>query len=474
MPSPFIYTDYRFNQANSRRITNNELLGMISDLEKNANKKLTTEILGQSVEGRDIVLLHWGIGKHKILMWSQMHGNEPTATLALLDLINLFTKESEHVFIKNIYENISLYMIPMLNPDGAQRFQRRNALGIDLNRDALNLQSPESKILKRAAEKIQPEWGFNLHDQNPRYTVGNSGKGAMISLLAPAFDAERNDNSVRLRAKKMCAVLSHEIETRVGKRVGKYADDFGIRCFGDNFQKWGISTVLIESGGSEHDLNKNKIRELNFYAYLTAFDSIMSNQYEKCTPQQYDNIPLNGALLTDLKLTNLILLGSDDLHNLKIDIAINFVPMMDAVTKEEKLIGVVYDLGDMRTLSAYQTSDQSNWQIQPTHSYILTQNLTSDELKNKMLEGVCTFIVTKGIKIQSDVPANFISADFSVDHNTTTLLPGERASFQVLDSEKKLTELWINGWKVYSRNEGWIKHEPFVMPDKVKGLEVEL
>ena len=34
-------------------------------------------------------------------------------------------------------------MVPMLNPDGAERFQRRNAQGIDINRDALLLQSPE-------------------------------------------------------------------------------------------------------------------------------------------------------------------------------------------------------------------------------------------------------------------------------------------------------------------------------------------
>ena len=66
-----------------------------------------------------------------------MHGDEPTATQAIFDIFNLlisndFTKEK-----KDILKHVTLHFLPMLNPDGAENFARRNALGIDINRDAL-------------------------------------------------------------------------------------------------------------------------------------------------------------------------------------------------------------------------------------------------------------------------------------------------------------------------------------------------
>jgi len=53
----------------------------------------------------------------------------------------------------------------MLNPDGAERFTRRTAQMIDMNRDASALATPEAKILKSTHDMYQPEYGFNLHDQ---------------------------------------------------------------------------------------------------------------------------------------------------------------------------------------------------------------------------------------------------------------------------------------------------------------------
>ena len=49
----------------------------------------------------------------------------------------------------------------MLNPDGAERFQRRNAQSIDINRDALRLQTPEGRTLKAVRDRFQPRIGFN-------------------------------------------------------------------------------------------------------------------------------------------------------------------------------------------------------------------------------------------------------------------------------------------------------------------------
>src|SRR3546814_10344937 len=82
-----------------------------------------------------------------------------------------------------------------MNPDGAARFQRRNAQGIDINRDARALVSPEARALHDLRERVKPAFGFNLHDQQVGYRAGDSDRGTAIALLAPAFNEARDVNA---------------------------------------------------------------------------------------------------------------------------------------------------------------------------------------------------------------------------------------------------------------------------------------
>ena len=100
-------------------------------------KKLPTSFevkeLGKSVKGKEINLVKWGNGKIKVMLWSQMHGDEATGTMALFDLFN-FLQQNDDI-VKLINENCQLNIIPMVNPDGAEVFTRRNSQQIDINRD---------------------------------------------------------------------------------------------------------------------------------------------------------------------------------------------------------------------------------------------------------------------------------------------------------------------------------------------------
>src|SRR5690606_20117834 len=94
--------------------------------------------LGESIEGRSISSLDWGDGKIKVMLWSQMHGNESTATMALVDLMKfLEASGDEYEGLRALLKSsLDLKFIPMMKPDGAEAFKRRNAIDIDLNRDA--------------------------------------------------------------------------------------------------------------------------------------------------------------------------------------------------------------------------------------------------------------------------------------------------------------------------------------------------
>ncbi|HEY0094322.1 MAG TPA: M14 family zinc carboxypeptidase, partial [Archangium sp.] len=152
------------------------------------------EVVGHSVEGRALYHVSLGTGPRHVLLWSQMHGDEPTATTALLDFLEYVRTHREEPWVARILSELTLHAVPMINPDGAERYQRRNAQGIDINRDALALQTPEARTLKALRDRLKPFIGFNLHNQSWRHAVGKTGRPASISLLAAAFDEPRSDN----------------------------------------------------------------------------------------------------------------------------------------------------------------------------------------------------------------------------------------------------------------------------------------
>ncbi len=322
-----------------------------------AKNLFTMTPLGRSAEGRTISLLKLGNGKVRVLLWSQMHGDESTATMALLDILKFFVRESEHAVTRTVLQKLSLLVIPMLNPDGAEHFQRRTAQAIDLNRDALTLGTPEARILKETRDTYQPHFGFNLHDQDPRYTVGNSKNVSAIALLAPAFDESRSDNVVRLPAKKVAATIASVLHQFIPDNVSKYDDTFEPCAFGDNIQKWGTSTVLVESGGWAGDREKMFIRKLNYVALLTMMYSLATEEYQAADLDIYERLPFNTEFLYDIILRNAWLTATSNISPVVVDIGINLDEEFNAERKSVELIGKVVDIGDLRVYGAFQEVD---------------------------------------------------------------------------------------------------------------------
>ncbi len=263
---------------------------------------LDTETVGESVEGRPIRAVSYGSGPTTVLLWSQMHGDEPTASMALADIFAFLAAEDDHPLAARIRDRLTVVAVPMLNPDGAHRFQRRNAMGIDINRDARSLATPEARALKGLRDRLRPEFGFNLHDQNVRTRVGRTPEGAAIALLAPPWSESRDDDVVRERAKQVAAVIRLAVDSLVAGRVTRYDDTYNPRAFGDLMQQWGTSTVLIEAGGWDDDPEKQHLRAASFVGILAALDAIATETYASVPTDWYETLPLNGPAAADLIL----------------------------------------------------------------------------------------------------------------------------------------------------------------------------
>jgi hypothetical protein len=266
---------------------------------------LDVTIAGRSVEGREIVHVRCGEGKRKILLWTQMHGNESTATLALMDIFSFLNGRSAlaRVFEK-ILKKVTIHAIPMLNPDGAERIVRHTAVGIDMNRDARRLVTPEGATLRRVHRSVRPEFGFNLHDQELS-TVGNSPRLTTIALLAPAADRTRAVTPKRRTAMKLASLIASTVHQFARGHVARYDDEYEPRAFGDRMQSWGTSTVLIESGHWPGDPEKKFVRRLNFVALLTAFAGIADGSYQGERLKTYGSLEPNGKRAFDVILKNL-------------------------------------------------------------------------------------------------------------------------------------------------------------------------
>lgn len=349
------YTSYSIPEITSRRFTQGDMLCWLEPL--NAGHLFRVKALGTSAEGRTISLLRLGKGTVKVLLWSQMHGDESTATMALLDILNFFKRKPEHIVTRSILDALDLLMIPMLNPDGAARFQRRTAQSIDMNRDALALETPEARILKDVQQTYKPEFGFNLHDQDPRYTVGNSKVVSTIALLAPAYDEARGDNHVRLAAKKVASVFAAAVEEFIPGHVSKYDDTFEPRAFGDNVQKWGTSTVLVESGGWPGDREKMFIRKLNAVGLMTSLYALANGTYRQADLTVYERLPFGTKYLYDVILRNAKLSANDQVPAATVDIGINLDEEVNAENGQVELIGKIVDIGDLSVYGAFREVD---------------------------------------------------------------------------------------------------------------------
>ncbi|TAF01717.1 MAG: peptidase M14 [Runella slithyformis] len=339
------YELYQEKSITFRRFKQKDLLPLTDKLKNNAQFQVSEA--GKSFEGRSIPLIKYGKGAPPVLLWSQMHGDEATATMALLDIFNFLSASGDGFdeFRKKLAANSTLYFVPMLNPDGAERWQRRTAQEIDMNRDALRLQTPEAQILKGLQQSLKPSFGFNLHDQSPRYSAGNTPNVATISFWATDYDYARSMNTVRERSMQLIVSMNRELQKFIPKQVARYSDEHEPRAFGDNIQKWGTSIVLIESGGYKNDPEKQYIRKLNFIAILTGLEAIANGTYNRENRAEYEKLPQNEKYHFDLLIRNARINQNGKITT--VDVAVNRAEINNADATGFTYKSTIEDLGDL-------------------------------------------------------------------------------------------------------------------------------
>ena len=376
------YEGFKEQSIQNRRFKHSDIVPIIENLDTSL---FQIELAGKSIEDRDIYLVKYGEGPTSVLLWSQMHGDEPTATMAMMDLFHFLSQTNGfNQVVQEIKSKLTLYFIPMLNPDGAQQFKRRNAIGIDLNRDALRLRCPESLLLRKIRDTLNADWGFNLHDQSRYYAAGDNPKEAAFSFLAPAFNPEKSLNQNRQLAMQLIVQMNEMLQQFIPGKVARYNDTFEPRAFGDNMQKQGTRTILIESGGLKDDHEKQELRKLHFVLFVNTLLGIASEKYNEYDIEDYETIPKNNyGAFHDVLIRNANLPYQS--KKFAVDIAIRRQEVDDKNHLQYHMRGTVQDIGDLSTSFGYTEIDASSYEL--SYGKVYPEVITSmDELKQLQLE----------------------------------------------------------------------------------------
>lgn len=279
--------------------------------------------IGKSSLGKPIYMLTLGSGNLKVAAWSQMHGNESTATLAMLDLLSIFKKNPE--LSEKLLGLIQLDFIFMLNPDGSELWTRRNAYDIDINRDFIRNSSNEVRVLKSVVLNGNYNYLLNLHDQRTIFTTDGIHP-ATLSFLSPSENLDRDLTENRKKSMAVIAAIYMQMKQILPNRIAKYTDEFYPTSSGDNLMKAGIPSILFEGGFYENDLDRKKTREYYTHALYFALKAISVLKGDTLSYETYFDIPQNKETHFDVIYRN-VKLNTD--FECIMDIAVQYREILD-------------------------------------------------------------------------------------------------------------------------------------------------
>lgn len=125
---------------------------------------VTVSIAGESTRGRPVYLVHVGRAgaapaARRVLFYAQQHGDEVAGKDALLYLIRDLARDPSR-----LPAAAELWILPLMNPDGAVAGTRESGAGVDLNRDHIGIEQPETRALHEVVRRVRPHVAVDCHE----------------------------------------------------------------------------------------------------------------------------------------------------------------------------------------------------------------------------------------------------------------------------------------------------------------------
>ena len=349
------YTGWREHGLKNRYISSKTIKNKIK------SKDYSYKVIGKSFLGKPIYKLTLGNGKHKVLLWSQMHGNESTATRAMFDIFNLLTLSDYKSFSDLLLKHITIEYIPQLNPDGADLYTRRNAMDIDINRDFIQETSSEIKVLKNEVNTNVYKCLFNLHDQRTIFNIQNTEYPSTLSLLAPVPNNRKELTQSRKYSIEIVSYIYKSLQMYINN-IAKFSDEFYPLATGDNFQKQGTPILLFECGHSENDYLRENTRKITALGILSALFKTAELDDKKINSENcldiYNSIPNNDNKALDIIYKDVCV--SNGTENFYTDIGVQYAEVLNTKDGKIDFIPKIHEIGDLSNYFGYDIRHVEN------------------------------------------------------------------------------------------------------------------
>jgi hypothetical protein len=177
-----------------------------------SNGLVSVNSAGSSGEGRQLSYATVGSGPTTFWLQARIHGNELHSTEATLQILDHLASGSPTA--KLIRESLTVIVIPMYNPDGAEANIRQSTTPnrIDLNRDWENFAQPESVAFWRLWRDLQPELALDLHHMGQAPIVNGTDDLNQFQIGARSIDPSRMTAEQWLTNRQMAMVSVEALE----------------------------------------------------------------------------------------------------------------------------------------------------------------------------------------------------------------------------------------------------------------------
>lgn len=214
-------------------------------LERSTDAEL--EVIGYSPQGRPLQALLTFAGDELVVLLGRQHPPEVSGALAMKVFINTLLADTD--LARRFRDRYSLFMVPLLNPDGvAAGHWRHNAQGVDLNRDWGIFSQPETAAVFTTLERLEaagkaPEVMLDFHSTRETlfYTQLPEESPWQFDFASAWFE--------RVRQRVPTAVFEHAPRSASGQDNTK-------NFF---FARYGIPALTYELGDEESQIDTQSL-----------------------------------------------------------------------------------------------------------------------------------------------------------------------------------------------------------------------
>lgn len=168
---PVAYDTPGFKAGRADFTSHGEMLAYVEQLRRRSNA-VRVRMIGESQEGRAmpaLILSSEGVrsgfearrlDRPVVVLAGLQHGNEPAGGEAMLVLARELALGS----MRPLLDKLTVVIIPHSNPDGAYYFRRSPYSTVDINRDHVKVDLPETRALHRGVNEFEPHVFIDAHE----------------------------------------------------------------------------------------------------------------------------------------------------------------------------------------------------------------------------------------------------------------------------------------------------------------------